>query len=1332
MPEITLDRPKVVLPEGAREPASERPVPESAEVKRERLAREGRLFSERIEKAKKHVESKDGILESLPRNTGEMAIKGLDSKNENEIIFGVMAIELEARTQLQPIKEWTDDQRAREYEEWKQYSSDLDKERKTAKKKDTAEKLSNIDDRVISVEGIKKALLEGLSKDRAADILSGELLERGSKRPPSKSTLSLHNERPMVAEKVTRARADFETPSHSIVERKEPDLSATKEAALAAFKKKASSMSDDEQREALIQANFTEEEIAYYLGKTGDSRETVSSDVLAGIEVKRAREAKLTPEERTRLLRSDDDEYGDAIRARSESTYDRLRERNEKIEEAKKKEKDKEAKEEARVKWQREKEKMPLLISKRNEQGKVIEGVYDSMDVNEDWSKYGWSEKEKRDVIERGLNLEWGTKKAEVALKTFLINGKTAEETKELIKENSNQQGLVHEHFLKNFVHDEVLWKVFGLEKEYHEVKKRMYENEDVDNMQTLAWQIGHIYPDTFGENQENATWERRIRYEDEEGRRLKRVVEKTGDNEVAKWYYVDSEGRFVDKNGEKLDTPLEADQVRFKIHEHVRLENMVRWLRYQINWLQYKDENGKWDAFQAVELPGKKGFVHSSLIKMLDAKETVFASSREEGVPEQILKEVEKKHGIEDGRLSKMDLKEDYRHLSEIFEVEAYFIMIVRQMHLNYMENYADEGELPKAMAALLSKSHLTKPMWGGRPLWQFMSLMPKDYGYGDNNAPMKDLDGVLGGSIIKNYLAYYYLSDLEMLREKLGEDAKLFDYDELRKTRNKKVDGTNAGFAEIEYDNFYDFSYTLRKENGVIKDKQGRIFTKDEKDGNVYHKGKLVIEKNGDIKDRELAKGIITGFNNSALAKAFTMLTDGDGNALIESYSDDRDEVRYKVKTKIDKGNERAFIKLINFFPEFTTNPEKESIVKAAIAESAASKSGEKLDSIDEEYANMIAWHLSRFTGAAARNEVAIDGFPPMADALSRMIHYRAGREKYIDDAGKGEGKAGKAGNWETMAEFKSILTEPMLAITSTAKDEKGRRIPLIKVFEELDKAQDKLREASTEEDKKKVKKEYRATAANKLKFDKQAERHYFDNTFQRALRINKKIKGAEGFNIDKYGVWTVERGYTFKVKEFQEDMTGFMQDIRYEKKSGRDLHYATEHRFWDYDLRTWRTMSVAEGQNGTQMVDIPEFKTNGKIDPEKIDKKSYLLYQQFFLTFIAGEIIMSRRLDKMAVGQPHEMAFYDDLITALSKIPGGISLDEGNMRNNKITKQFLSKERLKWLQEKTGTTRGKLYTGAFIKSLLLGNPKKKEEAVLAGLGEFFGLFLSNVIKK
>jgi hypothetical protein len=168
-------RSRVVMPEmGEIKPKLPERTAESSKAKKERSSHEERrslLPPERMESLRRKPES-GGIFESLP-NASELTLQALDSHKERDQIFGVMAAELEGHTQLQPIKEWTDRQRALEYDEWEDLSKQLKKEK---------EKDSRHNRMLSTVTGIKELLVEGLPRERKARIIEKdarhELLEQ--------------------------------------------------------------------------------------------------------------------------------------------------------------------------------------------------------------------------------------------------------------------------------------------------------------------------------------------------------------------------------------------------------------------------------------------------------------------------------------------------------------------------------------------------------------------------------------------------------------------------------------------------------------------------------------------------------------------------------------------------------------------------------------------------------------------------------------------------------------------------------------------------------------------------------------------------------------------------------------------------------------------------------------------------------------------------------------------------------------------------------------------------------------------------------------------------
>jgi hypothetical protein len=709
---------------------------------------------------------------------------------------------------------------------------------------------------------------------------------------------------------------------------------------------------------------------------------------------------------------------------------------------------------------------------------------------------------------------------------------------------------------------------------------------------------------------------------------------------------------------------------------------------------------------------------------------------------------------------------------------MEAYLVTMVRQMHLSYIENYTDEENLMKNMQALLAKSHLTRVMWGERPLLQFMSLLAEKY-----TGPLDEMDGVLGGTVIDNYLGYYYLSDFEALEEQFGErkeddkgnvsfdtsKVKLFDFNGLRKIRDDRLENSaNPEYTKMRPDSYYDMGYKFKYDaNDDIVDSANRAYTKD-KEGNVRVKlasgkeGEIIIRKNGDIIKPDVAQGLLglvkkdgkaVWFENDDFKGVFAMEKGTDGKVIIVKDKDDEGNVIkdedgndvYKAQTKI--ANKDKFSNFLNFFQKFTPDPYQKAIIQQGISEAASGSGGERLGAINEQFANLLANHLVRFTGAAARNDAPLEKHKQMYDVLARYIHFRASRAKYIlDEGGDGQGKAGRYGNPETIPQFQSIAMEPMLAIVTKSwhgrRGEKGAwQKPILEAFHDLSGKRRAIRKAETDEEKEKALEDYRDTAVNTLTFDEQAERHYFDNQLERALRISSKIRGADPLDIQQFSGHSPEIGTYFKQDEFQKKMTGFMQDYRYGAKSyGAGLQYHLRARFWDYEanwskeknryMGKWRTMSLAESRYGRQMLDMPEFKTKGVLDPWKIQKNQQLIYKRGISTWIEGEIVHSRKMDKLSTGERHDFAWYRNLLDALAKIPNDMEMDSDNMWDNKIISPFFTKDLMNKIKKNSHTSFGYLYGLAILKGIFIGGtPGKEDQDVLGGLGEGWGIFAKSV---
>ena len=161
----------------------------------------------------------------------------------------------------------------------------------------------------------------------------------------------------------------------------------------------------------------------------------------------------------------------------------------------------------------------------------------------------------------------------------------------------------------------------------------------------------------------------------------------------------------------------------------------------------------------------------------------------------------------------------------------------------------------------------------------------------------------------------------------------------------------------------------------------------------------------------------------------------------------------------------------------------------------------------------------------------------------------------------------------------------------------------------------------------------------------------------------------------------------------------------------------------------------MPLGQAMFGKQMLDIPAFwKTDqrtGKLIKHEIDykklntDKTHELMKRWVLTFVAGQILEHRSLQPWATGIRYDFTYYDDIIGALSKIPGDILYDQTSMKRTDIPAYFFSKEQIAWLRKISGTGRFKLYSLAFLQEIFLGKRGSKEEMGLTALMEAIAMF-------
>ncbi len=534
------------------------------------------------------------------------------------------------------------------------------------------------------------------------------------------------------------------------------------------------------------------------------------------------------------------------------------------------------------------------------------------------------------------------------------------------------------------------------------------------------------------------------------------------------------------------------------------------------------------------------------------------------------------------------------------------------------------------------------------------------------------------------------------------LGKDASLFTIEGLRTARDKKAGGGEEfGDEPEDADNkYYDFSCKPDGKGGYV-------------------------------------------MNKEELNEAF----------IVETAEKDKDGKLTVTKSRVrdTKEGKKAFTKLVNIFNSYTPNPREEGIVKAAILADASR--GEDLSKTNEAYAHLIAEHLVRFTGAAALNDTDFVGY----DSMTRLIHTQGYRTKMLKASSKSEkfdgqdeewiaNRGGKVGNMHSIDQFKSLIVDPMLGITTlTGSEERGPdgkplyNKPILKVMQELNEERRLMREEMErersqgrevgQERKEELARGYRRTATQ-LYFVRNAEQHYLQNMYNRGVKLNEVIRGGKGIDFEKYSGYATEIGSYFKRKEFQDDFVAMETDIRYAYSTYGNLGYSMAIRGYDTNMEQWRDMSLAESMFGHQMLDIPEFRDkNGQVDPDRVTKKSAILYKQFLLTYMAAEFIASRQMRKWSTDPRHEMAYYNEALDIMSRLAGDFKGDERNMNNVEVSEFLFDKDRMNWLRKTSGTTRGKLYGWSAIKSLTIGR-RKKEESIGEGFNEMISMLIKSFV--
>lgn len=138
------------------------------------------------------------------------------------------------------------------------------------------------------------------------------------------------------------------------------------------------------------------------------------------------------------------------------------------------------------------------------------------------------------------------------------------------------------------------------------------------------------------------------------------------------------------------------------------------------------------------------------------------------------------------------------YKELVDQLRKELWQFSMFRLNDLKYKAVMGSDTELPKAIQEMFYYNFATKTVWGGKSALAWVLTMPdaftsnpitEEHRTNQTTPEQPELDTATGQALNTAFLTYYFISDIEMLRFILGEDAPLLDKEEIKKVIRKRA---------------------------------------------------------------------------------------------------------------------------------------------------------------------------------------------------------------------------------------------------------------------------------------------------------------------------------------------------------------------------------------------------------------------------------------------------------------------------------------------------------------------------------------------------------------
>ena len=831
--------------------------------------------------------------------------------------------------------------------------------------------------------------------------------------------------------------------------------------------------------------------------------------------------------------------------------------------------------------------------------------------------------------------------------------------------------------------------------------EQNKFEHPTPNSVEDLAWLIGKSAPDYFGVLSNKPVWEV--------------VYTRNGTRADGTSY----------KAGERVmrEDELYDDEIT---EGRVNKGNFISWLRDRMMYMHGDEPDDGIDFEKEITVErGGWGTINMGAIRKNPGRYL-----RRESVSR---KKTELEQRMRNSTGSEKD--EIRRKISELPDVvmtdlldeikrETWAFTMTRNYDLNYRARSGNKDDFTKMMIEIFARSPFTKTVWDGRSLFDWVFTMDQEYGKDDHK---------VGAALVGAYQIYYNLTDTEKLREFMGDGAKLL----LTRAGLKDARDTAAG---INLDR--DGKASITEKFNVNGEYVRRVVEKTPEEVEVIRKNMLSDSKIDDL-------FYYTGDQAKKMQEIYREIArrgfDIPHRRFVRAGVDSKGEERWQELD--EKGQERInewrYIKAFNFNSSPQISSEPSLIIRTAIQKYITDKydlkvrdaeTGEMIvDTKNVEFAELFANTMNRWTGAQARNNHTAAGY----DAWVALMKTRTYRRKYSES-----NRSEAFGNPYTVDMLRSLISDLMTGIRTETpiteeerksnsryadRSEKAFKAP-IEIMEEMLKAWDS---GGTSDERSR---KYAATS-RQHKYLSNTLKYFGLDQIKRGMDIYNQIIDAQEIKLEKFTRIDPLKGITFERDQFQAAVQDkFLKPMRYMLStwSQVDMGMTVRESRGDEAETAWVEITMAEKMFGKEVIDIPEFwekvmegtpgaqrfstrdkegvfrdtwRIPHKISGKEVNDNRVQLIKQVAKTRIAAELYS--HVDLHSSDPRYDFRFYETIISALEKLPGGIEGDEFDMKSAKTIldpdKRYFSKEDIDWIRKKSKTTRGRLFGFELLRVLI-----------------------------